>query len=174
MQDPYANTPPGGPALAAFMRALQRLCDCLMLAMVALIVVGVTAREMLGVGLDFTEEYSGYLLVAITCIASAISQYRDSHFRVEIFTSRLSTRAKDVLFLVWDIGAFAFSSVALWQLTLHVHSSYVRQIVSTTAMGTKQYIPQIVMPLGFALLVVILGVQIVVKVKFLTSRTTGN
>lgn len=174
MTDAKYPVSPCGPVLATAMRVMQFLCECLMLAMVILIVVGVLSREMLGVGLDFTEEYSGYLLAAITCLAAAISQHDDSHFRVEILSDRLPARAKTILFLVWDIGAFAFSVVALWQLTLHVHSSYVREIVSTTAMGTPQYIPQIMMPVGFAALVVVLAIQIVSKVVSLSNGASGN
>jgi len=163
-----------GRTLARIIGAVSVVCEALLFAMMLIVAAGVFAREVVDSPLHVTEEFAAYLLVALTFLAAGVSLHEGALFRVGVIYERLPTRARLVVGLAWDAGALVFSAIVGWQLYRLVVSSYTKGIVSTTTgSGTPQYIPQIVMPLGFALLSIVLAVQVGSRILALL-RTSGR
>ena len=86
--------------------------------LMAITVVDVTRRTIVGEAIIGVIEISGFLMVTIVFLSLAYTQVRGEHVRVDVLISRLGgkTRARIDIFLLF-IGA-AFFGVVTWQGSL--------------------------------------------------------
>jgi TRAP-type C4-dicarboxylate transport system permease small subunit len=163
----------GSLATRGFERLMELallLCELLVVGMVALVAAEVAAREVLGFSLEFPYEVSGYLLVAVTFLGLGISLHEDGLFRVEFLYARLSPRIRRQLQLAYDVLCLAFGVVLDYHLIGLVMSSYRRGYVEATSLATPLYIPQIAMPIGVTLMLVVLSARIAGGLKDVSGR----
>jgi TRAP-type C4-dicarboxylate transport system permease small subunit len=69
-------------------------------------------------------------------------------------------RARQVLQLFYNLASLVFSLILDYQLFRLVVSSYTRGYVEATILATPLYIPQLVMPIGVTLMIVVLLAEI--------------
>jgi TRAP-type transport system small permease protein len=134
----------------------KRLCGLLIVVMVLLIIAEVVCRNVFNFSLQITHEVAGYLLVAVTFLGIGVSLHDRALFRVEFLFSRLPARGQHILQLVFDLLALGFGVILDYQLVRLVVSSYTRGVREATILATPLYIPQIVMPVGVSLMIVVL------------------
>jgi TRAP-type C4-dicarboxylate transport system permease small subunit len=136
-----------------------------MLLIVALILVEIASRAVLGVSTLIAAEYSGYLLVGLVLLGFAYTIGEGGFIRINIVRARLPAGAQRAL----DIFACVFSAV----ITAFVFRYSVIMVYETKKLGmqadtiaeTPFWIPQLVVPLGLAMLFLQLVAMTVRRVR---------
>jgi TRAP-type C4-dicarboxylate transport system permease small subunit len=142
--------------LAAINRRVLNVCELVLVVMLALIMAEVIARSFFSISLQFVDEYAAYTLVWVTFLGMSVALHDGALFRVGIIYDRLRPLAQTALQVVWDVLALVFSSISTWACLRQVISTHEREMVSQTVLATPLWIPQLVMPVGGALVVLVL------------------
>lgn len=121
----------GGPGGNPFEKAVRVLClgGAAVAAVSVLITLGVTGysifmRYVLGTPINWTDELSGYLVVAIVMFGAAEALRRGDHVQVDLLTSRLTGRALAAMRILWMLMVIAFMAVLLlsaWRAAAFSH-----------------------------------------------------
>lgn len=133
-------------------------CDAaglMLVAMVILINIEIVARGVFGKSTLLADEYSGYLFVWATLIGFAHALQTGAFLRVEGLIDRLSPRWRawaDVLSAVVGLVVAAVCTYATGTLVL---ASLRYGTVSIQPSATPLWMPQVIMPICFAALVLI-------------------
>lgn len=144
------------PWLAAVNRVTMGVCEAILVVMMVLIMAEVIARSFFSISLQFVDEYASYTLVWVTFLGMSVALHDGALFRVGIIYDRLSPLVQTGVQVLWDLMALVFSSVSAWACVRQVLSSYERDMVAPTVIATPLWIPQIVMPVGSALVVLVM------------------
>ena len=131
-------------------------CEAALVIMMLLITAEVAVRSLFNYSLQFTDELSGYLLVAVTFLGISISLKEGAVFRVDFLYRRLAARVRTALELVFQILSLIFAVLLDYQVIRLVVSSYERDVTAPTLLATPLYVPQIVMPVGVTMMVFLL------------------
>ncbi len=142
--------------------------------MALLVSVEVVCRSFLDFSLLLTEEVTSYLLVAVAFLGMGVALGERMLFRVEFIFYALPSRVRTVLQLLFDILSLAFAVILTWQLGRLVISSYQRDIVAPTILGTPLYLPQSVMAFGLATVVCILVHHIWLDLEAIATKPKGK
>jgi TRAP-type C4-dicarboxylate transport system permease small subunit len=164
--------------LPAWRRGLDRLigtdrvaCEVVMVAMMVVITVEVVLRSLFNYSLEFTDEVSGYLLVAVTFLSMGISLHEGALFRVDFIYKRFSSRVRLPLDFLFSALSLGFVLLVDYQIFRLLVSSVERGMTAPTLLGTPLYLPQLIMPLGVTFIVLLLLVD--TGRKFRAWRTGG-
>jgi len=149
-----------GRGIDWILRGDQLACEIVMVAMMLLITVEVACRNLLNLSLQFADEISGYLLVAVTFLGIGISLKEGSLFRVDFLYARFSARLKAFLEFLFALLSLAFILLTQYQILRFLMSSIKRSITAPTLLATPLYLPQIVMPVGLTFVILVLLVEI--------------
>ena len=157
------TAPDGSPDAAPTFRALNWIVrlnviigSVLVLCLVGLVAMEVTARVVFDYSFDAVEELSGYFLVAIVFLALPICVRQEALLQVDFFVKRAPARLAFYFDFVFNVASILFTLVLIWYLLQQVISTYVREMVASTTLGTPLWIPQVFMPLGGVLLLIAL------------------
>lgn len=126
--------------------------ELMLAALVALVLLEVAARGLLGRSFEGTEELAGYLLVAVVFLGLAGAVRDGELLHIDSMTTRLGAGLQARLEAGCLVLALlvTLALVAAWvQLVL---SSFVRGVKAPTGVATPLWLPQLVMPLGGTLL----------------------
>lgn len=124
------------------------LAGILMLIGMTLVLIEVIIRTLFSKTLYITEEYTGYLMVAITFLALAYTLKEKGHIRMTFLHTLLKGRRRMVLDIYSFVVGFAISAVITFTTTRFFWDSVVSQTKSMQISETYLAIPQFVMPLG--------------------------
>ena len=156
-------SPDGGQDTAFAFRALNWIVrlnvvigSTLVLCLVGLVAMEVTARVVFDYSFDAVEELSGYFLVAIVFLALPICVRQEALLQVDFFVKRAPPQIAFYLDFVFNVASILFTLVLIWYLLQQTISTYVREMVASTTLGTPLWIPQVFMPLGGLLLLIAL------------------
>jgi TRAP-type C4-dicarboxylate transport system permease small subunit len=141
--------PPGAGPLE---EGCERLCAVALVGMMALIGAEAFTRNLLGFSLQISDEIGGYLLVAVAFLSLSVAQAHGAYHQVELVQARLSPRGRLVTGLLFDAVSLLASAILLWQLVRHELSTWRSGDVAPTLLLTPLWIPEIVMPIGAAIL----------------------
>ncbi|WP_170940390.1 TRAP transporter small permease [Bordetella genomosp. 7] len=140
-------------------RALDRLGSgaltasaCMLLLMMVLMCVEIAARLFFKTSIQISEEYSGYLFTWATMGGFLYAQRSDRFLRVDALRNALPVRVRAA---VDGLAALAGAVLSLILLEATWHTFYSSVLFETTSMQyseTPLYLPQVIMPVGFALL----------------------
>lgn len=138
---------------------LAQLCIAIgsvtLIVMTGMVVVDIFMRTFLSRSLGFVDEVTGYLVVVITLLGVGITFREGAMFRVSFLYQRLfPIPAKRILGKVYLAIAAIFCMTMMWYTALLVWSSYVREKVAPTELQTPIFIPQLVLPIGFLVLLI--------------------
>lgn len=134
--------------------------SALLLIMMAMIVVEVVLRGLFKSSLLVVDEYSGYLVVAITFLGIPFALRDQALLRVDVVIDRLRGRGRALAELVFDLVSFACAAALGWFLLRMVLTSYERGTFTTTPAMTPLWLPQAIMPIGIALTLLVLAGRI--------------
>jgi TRAP-type C4-dicarboxylate transport system permease small subunit len=127
-----------------------------LLALMGVTVAGVLARSLFGVSFEMSEEYGGFLLVALTFLSMPVAFGRASFHQVDFVQARLSPRLRRALNVAFLALAVAACSCVAWYLIQFELFSWRSGNVSESTLGTPLWIPQAAMPVGMSLLVLVM------------------
>ena len=156
-----------------WVRGVVRLCEIgtiLALAgMVLVITVDVVTRNFLHFSYQMSDELSGYFLVAATFLAMPVALAHDAFHKVQFLENALSERMRAKLQIVVAFLALAVCLTMEWSLARFVVLSFQSGSIAMTDLATPLWLPQLLMPIGFGLLSLIMAVLIVVKIAALRA-----
>ena len=128
--------------------ALAALCMVGLLGMVVLSIAG----RLLHFHVPGTDAYAGYLMAAAGFLALAHTLKRGEHIRVTLLLSALQGRGRRVLEL-WSLAAASgLSGLLAFYSARLVWQSHAFNDVSTANDATPLWLPQLVMAVGTAVL----------------------
>ncbi len=133
-------------------RAGGVLSGILTVGALILILGEILVRTLFHGTLYITEEYSGYLMAALTFFALSFTLKEKAHIRMVFLFSVLKGRARKILEVYAYLVGALFSAILTWTTFLFFWDSVVHQSRSMQISETYLAIPQAVLPLGSALL----------------------
>lgn len=142
-----------------FDRAAAALCSVAtvlaaagLLVSLGVIVWAVVMRYAVGQPVLWADELVGYLLVAIVMLSSAEALRHDEHICVDILTERLGERARRTV-AVFGLATVLLTALLLvWQGWLSADFTRTLGILSPGHMAMPMWLPQMLVPLGGAVL----------------------
>lgn len=148
-------------AFAAALNQLGAAVACVALgALVVLITLQVVRRRLLDAPIVYTDEVSGYLLVAVTFLSLGYALQHGDHIQVEFLTGRLAPRRLRWLRAGWCLIGLGFTGLLTVRTAVLALDSARLGAFSITSQVPLAPI-QAVAPLGFALLFLQLAARLV-------------
>jgi len=146
----------------AIVRLLNRVAAWLaaaaLIGLVALITLQVVLRRLFNAPIVFTDEFSGYLLVAITVLGLSYALQHGDHIQVEMGLGRLPPRVLRWFRLGWCTVGLVLTVLLTVQTT-----GYVLESIRLGSVSIESQVPlapvQALVPFGFILLSLELVVQ---------------
>lgn len=165
-------------ALLALSRAIDALTErvgrvvyWLVLAVVLISAANATVRKAFDYSSNAYLEIQWYLFSVIFLFGAGYTLMRNEHVRIDIIQGRLSARAQNWIDVVGIVlFLLPMSWVIMWLSWPLFTDSYVRQEVSTNAGGLIVWPARLMMPVGFALLIIQAVSELIKRVAFLAGR----
>ncbi len=145
-----------------------------LIALVVIIVADVFTRSALGFSLQISDEYCGYLLVAITFLSLSVSHTHGTFHHVEFVQARLSERGQLMSQVAFDVLALIVCVILNWQFFRLELRSLESGSMAPSVMMTPLWIPQIAMPIGGTLVCLALLRTIVARVRRLATLPAAS
>jgi TRAP-type C4-dicarboxylate transport system permease small subunit len=159
-----------GPAFDALARVTKIASGAVLVILVVLVCGEATLRSVAHVSLDFIEELSGYCVVMLTFFGAALALRSGSLFQVNFIFDTLPAGARIWLQRLFIILAIAVSALLAWKATDLMVSSLERGKFAPTSLRTPLWIPQMLMPAGFAVIGVFLIEQLLLSGRKLEAE----
>uniref|UniRef100_A0A7C4VZE7 TRAP transporter small permease n=1 Tax=Desulfatirhabdium butyrativorans TaxID=340467 RepID=A0A7C4VZE7_9BACT len=128
------------------------LCGFILCFSLALILTEIVLRSAFSKTLFITDEYSGYLMSALTFMGLSYTMREKGHIRVTLLQNVLSNTGRLYLDLVCCLVGFLTFAFISWHCALFFWDSVITQSRSMQISETYLAVPQCFMPLGSALL----------------------
>lgn len=128
----------------------RMLCRLALIAMIVIIDSELITRNIFGFSFNMSDEYGGYLLVALTFLSLPLCILHSSFHRVTFVLHQLPPRIRDVVLVAFNVVALVFALVILWQTTLLTINSRSLNATAPTLLMTPLWVPQLLMPIGMA------------------------
>jgi TRAP-type mannitol/chloroaromatic compound transport system permease small subunit len=165
-------------ALLALSRAIDALTErvgrfvyWLVLVVVLISAANATIRKAFDYSSNAYLEIQWYLFSVIFLFGAGYTLMRNEHVRIDIISGHLSPRAQnwiDVIGIVFFL--FPMSIIIMWLSWPLFVDSYVRGEVSTNAGGLIIWPARLMVPVGFALLIVQAISELIKRIAFLAGR----
>ena len=133
--------------------------------MMLVVAYSVVNRYILNTPITWTDELSGYLVVALVMLGAADALRRGDHISVDLITSRLNKRGKRLVEIWSYIVVLIFSSVLLMSSKKTIDYSLNFEIVSEGYLEVPMWIPQSFLILGGSLVFLVALVKLIIAVK---------
>jgi TRAP-type mannitol/chloroaromatic compound transport system permease small subunit len=158
-------------AIDAFTERVGRLVYWLVLVVVLISAANATVRKAFDYSSNAYLEIQWYLFSVIFLFGAGYTLMRNEHVRIDIIAGRLSPRAQnwiDVMGIV--LFLFPMSLIIMWLSWPLFVDSWVRGEVSTNAGGLIIWPARLMVPIGFALLIVQSVSELIKRIAFLAGR----
>lgn len=168
MQPAPSTARPDRGALDRLVGRLAHACGVLAaVAIVAIlaIVCAETVLRQFKSSLLVTDEIAGYLNAAAIFLGLAWTLREGGFIRVEILYDRATGGLRQAIRWLIVLTAFAFTGVLLWVCARHVIYAYNRDTRAVSILDTPEWIPQSVMVLGLAVLLLQLLAWVIGRVR---------
>ena len=155
----------------AFTERIGRVVYWLVLVVVLISAANATVRKAFNYSSNAYLEIQWYLFSVIFLFGAGYTLLRDDHVRIDIIQGRLSPRAKnwiDVIGIV--LFLWPMSLIIMWLAWPVFVDSYVRHEVSTNAGGLIIWPARLMVPVGFALLLLQSVSELIKRIAFLAGR----
>lgn len=155
--------------LATGTRWVTNVC---LVSLVVLVCTEAFLRSTLNYSLGFAEEVTSYLVVVLTLTGAALAVRYQALFQVEFLYQRFATTTR--LLLTWLFGLLALivCLVLAWKTMDLTLSSLSRGKFAPTVLRTPLWIPQLMMPIGFVVIMLFVIERITLAHKILSHRAT--
>jgi len=141
----------------------------IVIAMLAIVGYSVVKRYVFDTPVTWSDELSGYLVVALVMLGAAEALRRGDHINVDFLSARATGGVRRAL-EIWGYAAVAVVSVALLVSTVEMlRFSFDFDIVSEGYLEVPMWVPQSFLLLGAVLLLIASAVRIL---RLLIRRET--
>lgn len=135
---------------------------CLFLAFMSLaITLEVILRSFFAMTMQFTDEYSGYMVLATCALGVAYCREKNALLVVDFLAKRMPPRVRAKVDFVYGLVALAFCLFLLYHIVDFWLKSIERGLTSGTLLRTPLWIPQVLLVVGFALLCLVIARKLV-------------
>jgi TRAP-type C4-dicarboxylate transport system permease small subunit len=131
---------------------LVAVSTIMLLLMMVLMGVEIGDRTLFNTSTQIADEYSGYLFTWMTLCCFLYAQRSDRFLRVDALRSRWSPRVRAAADGIASLLTAALTTVLLYATWATFRTSVEFNAVSIQPSQTPLYLPQVIMPIGFALL----------------------
>jgi len=139
-----------------------------------IVTMDVTARFLLGAGTKWAVEFTAYFLVAIVFFGLAYTHREGAHIRIDFLFVRLPRKVQGWLEVV---NSVLFLAYALFLGVLGLESvvtSFMRETTSRTGVDVIIWPFQLFMPLGLAIISLLLIRKIYMAIKSNTRKNQSS
>ena len=157
-------------AIDALTERVGRFVYWLILVVVIISALNATVRKLFNYSSNAYLEIQWYLFSFIFLVGAGYTFLRNEHVRIDIITGRLSPRAQnwiDVIGIVFFL--FPMAIIIGWLSWPLFMDSFVRHEVSTNAGGLIIWPARLIVPIGFALLLVQGVSELIKRIAFLSG-----
>jgi TRAP-type C4-dicarboxylate transport system permease small subunit len=135
---------------------------CIVIAvMTLLITVEVVLRSFFSTSMYFTDEYSGYMVLAIMALGVAYCREKNALLTVDFIIKRLNPAVRSRVVFVYGLASLAFCVMLDWYVTRLLFQSIERKMTAATMTATPLWIPQVLLPVGITLLCLVVARKLV-------------
>src|SRR5262245_23562536 len=120
--------------------------------MTVAICVEVVLRSFFSMTMEFTDEYSGYMVLATCALGVAYAREQNALLTVDFIVKKLPPSARHWVHVIDSLAALAFSLMIVYYVAGFWLQSIERKLTAATMQHTPLWIPQILLPFGFSLL----------------------
>ncbi|MFS4436608.1 TRAP transporter small permease [Paracoccaceae bacterium GXU_MW_L88] len=156
-----------GPLFDLLAKITKIATGIVLVALVILVSGEAFLRSTANISLGFAEELTGYFVVMLTFFGAALALRAGALFQVNFLFNALSPPVRTWLRRLFALAALLMCVVFVWKTADVMLSSLDRGKFAPTVLRTPLWIPQFLMPTGFAFIAIFLIEQIV-----LTFRAT--
>jgi TRAP-type C4-dicarboxylate transport system permease small subunit len=158
-----------------YIARLVRYCNGVALVcLVLLICLEAFLRGVFDVSLGFAEEVTGYLMVALTLNGAASAIRAGALFQVSFVFDRLGGKSQIFLIRFGCVLSIFVVVVLAWKGLDLVSSSLERGKFAATTLRTPLWIPQLLLPVGFALVILSLVEQFLLAGRRVKDSILGS
>jgi TRAP-type C4-dicarboxylate transport system permease small subunit len=125
-------------------------------AMSGIIVLEVILRTFFASTLYMTEEFSGYMVLAILALGVAYAREKNSLLTVDFLINMLSPEVRKKVDFVYGVVSLIFCILLDWYVIQLLMKSIERNIMAPTVFRTPLWIPQMLLPIGITLLCLVM------------------
>lgn len=151
--------------VGGFVRAVARLSDWLaelsalaVVALTAMVTIGVVMRYGFNAALTWADEISSYCLLAIAMLGLAHTLNAGAHIRIDVYTEQVKGRPRQWLELGCYAAGVVFAVLLLLACWARFQNFWQRNTISFTDLHTPLYLPALMLLLGAgAFLLLMLG-----------------
>jgi TRAP-type C4-dicarboxylate transport system permease small subunit len=161
--------PPSAPVKGWMETAGAWVCGLALMVTLAITAVEVFTRAVFNYSFQISDDLGGYLLVAITFLSLAYGQVTNAFHKVQFVQDRLQPRPRAILNLFFLVVAIFSVAAITWFLTVFAIDAFKSGDVAPTNLQTPMWIPQSIMPLGMAMLLVALIKTAIVEFRAFRS-----
>jgi len=158
-------------AIDAFTERVGRLVYWLVLIVVLISAANASVRKMFNYSSNSYLEIQWYLFSVIFLFGAGYTLLRNEHVRIDIIQGKLSPRGQNWIDV---IGILLFlmpmSIIIMWLSWPLFLDSLARHEVSTNAGGLIIWPARLMVPIGFALLIIQGISELIKRIAFLTGR----
>lgn len=133
-------------------RTVFWLGAAILITMAAMVILDIVLRTVFYQTLGFVEEMAGYMVVALTFFGVSLTFREGEMFRVGFLFDKLPERLQRALGIVYLVVTIVFCTILMWFTALTVVSSFERGKIAATELQTQLYVPQLLLPVGFMVL----------------------
>ena len=158
-------------AIDAITERVGRVVYWLVLIVVLISAANAIVRKLFNYSSNAYLEIQWYLFSVIFLFGAGYTLLRNEHVRIDIIAGRLSARAQnwiDVVGIVLFLWPMSF--VIMWMSWPLFVDSLTRHEVSTNAGGLLIWPARLMMPIGFALLIMQSVSELIKRIAFLRGR----
>ncbi|MGE5669040.1 MAG: TRAP transporter small permease subunit [Betaproteobacteria bacterium] len=158
-------------AIDAVTERVGRLVYWLILVVVLISAANATVRKLFDYSSNAYLEIQWYLFSAVFLFGAGYTLLRNEHVRIDIIAGRLSRRTQnwiDVFGII--LFLFPMSFIVMWLGWPLFARSYAEHEVSTNAGGLIVWPARLMVPVGFALLIVQGVSELIKRIGFLAGR----
>ena len=158
-------------AIDAITERVGRIVYWLVLIVVLISAANATVRKLFNYSSNAYLEIQWYLFSVIFLFGAGYTLLRNEHVRIDIIQGKLSTRAQnwiDVIGIV--LFLWPMSVIIMWLAWPLFVDSYARNEVSTNAGGHTIWPARLMIPIGFALLLIQSVSELIKRIAFLRGR----
>lgn len=144
---------------ARLLRLSQSLCAVLILLIGAIVSYEVIARSVFNAPTIWSQEIAVYLLIACAFFGYAPTMQAGEHIRIDLLIKRFRETTRQVVELLTCICIAVFAGIAAWGGFEMMAQSFRYGRKSLTLLAVPVWIPQLLVPVGMVLLLIVVLVR---------------
>lgn len=162
------------------MRSLERIIDgisnfsgfitgWLILGVMGLTMIEVVSRYILRRPIMLADEFGGYSFAAIAFLGLAYTMKEGRHIRIQFVVNRLPVKISNWLRVFTLSAALVYTMIASYVSYNFIIDAFNRNIRAASHLMTPLAWPQLVLPIGFTLLAIVLLSEVAKAIRNLRS-----